>query len=146
MELFTDASDVGIAGYYQGEWFSIQIEEALRDETHIGYREMLAIVAAATVWGSCWAGKNILIHCDNMGVVHSLKKGSCKCKDTMHLIRKLFFIAARYQFDFKVVYVSTNDNTIADPLSRLDLRKFREMAPEAKAHPECESLDKLDIL
>ena len=42
----------------------------------------------------------------------------------MSLIRKLCYIAVVNQFDFKVIHISTNYNTAADALSRLDMNKF----------------------
>ena len=90
--------------------------------------------------GKKWTGKNILFHCDNMAIVYTLNKGSCKCEKTMSLVRSLFFIAAQFQFDFKVTYVSSVKNTLADPLSRLDMKTFRMFAPGAEKNPVTLSL------
>jgi hypothetical protein len=146
MELFTDASNIGLGGYFQGEWFVIPVSERLQKDTHICYREMLALLVAATVWGRHWAGKNVLFHCDNMGVVGAVESGTSKCPQLMNLIRKLFFIAARHQFDFKTVYVSTTDNNLADALSRMDMPRFHKAAPEACPHPVFVNMEELNGL
>ena len=52
----------------------------------------------------------------------------------MDLMRKLFFICARYSFEVSKCYISTKANDIADALrwlSRLQFNHFRQLAPQA---------------
>ena len=128
IELYTDASNVAMAGYYRGAWFVELVGE--RQES-INWREMYAVVQAAATWGSQWAGKRILFHVDNMSVVHVLRSRTSKSPAIMDLVRALLFIAATYQFDFSSAYISTHDNVVADALSRLDFYKFWRLVPGA---------------
>lgn len=128
LELFTDASDVAMAGYYHGAWFVELVGE--RQES-INWREMYAVVQAAATWGAQWAGKRILFHVDNMSVVYILRSGTSKSPALMDLMRILFFIAAKFNFEFSSEYINTHDNTIADSLSRLDFYRFWHLDPNA---------------
>ena len=49
----------------------------------------------------------------------------------MSLVRKLFFIAAKYNFTVNIKHIPGTNNTIADALSRLQMAKFRQLAPSA---------------
>ena len=127
MDFYSDASNVAVAGYWQGDWF---VE--LTDTSHtIAWRELYAVVLAAATWAPAWSGRKILFHCDNMAVVQVLASGSSKNPELMALLRALFFIAASYQFTFSSTYVNIKLNVGADCLSRLDFYKFWSLVPGA---------------
>ena len=128
IELYTDASNIAMAGYYRGAWF---VELVGDRKESINWREMYAVVQAAATWGAQWSGKRILFHVDNMSVVHILQSGTSKSPAMMDLVRALLFIAAFYQFEFSSAYINTHDNVIADSLSRLDFHKFWRLVPAA---------------
>ena len=49
----------------------------------------------------------------------------------MKLVRTLFYVCAQHQFECNAIYLSTHENEVADALSRVDLRRFRKLVPEA---------------
>ena len=100
----------------------------------INWRELFAIIVAAETFGSRWSGKRILMHCDNMCVVEVVNSGSSKSVDIMDLIRKLFFVCAKFHFEIRTCYINTKVNDIADALSRLQFDRFRQLAPQADVH------------
>ena len=51
----------------------------------------------------------------------------------MALARKTFLISARHNFLLKFLHILGSNNPIADTLSRLQMQKFRQLAPDA--HP-----------
>ncbi len=53
----------------------------------------------------------------------------------MSLLRNLFYIAAKHEFTVNVKHIPGVNNTLADRLSRLQLDKFRNMAPNADKEP-----------
>ena len=127
MDLFTDASDQAIAGYFNRSWFVLPATTI----HSINWRELYAIVVAAATFGHRWQGRRILFHCDNMCVVNVLCSGTSKNRDIMCLIRRLFHIAATFQFECRAVYINTKVNVIADSLSRYKWELFHELAPHA---------------
>ena len=51
---------------------------------------------AVHTWGSQWQRQKILFHCDNQAVVSIWKAGSTKAKETMALVRLLYYCAAKH--------------------------------------------------
>ena len=51
----------------------------------------------------------------------------------MSLIRQALFVAASHNFDMRVTHVAGVNNPAADALSRLQLRRFRNLHPTAAA-------------
>ena len=131
LQLFTDASGtLGFGGYWNGAWFSQAWPPHLLSKP-IEWKELYAIVVACETWGSHWSGKRILFHCDNQAIVHVWDSGLSRSPDLMHLVRALFFVAARNNFNVMVRHISGVDNMLADALSRLQLARFRSLAPRA---------------
>ncbi|VDI08145.1 Hypothetical predicted protein [Mytilus galloprovincialis] len=139
MELFTDASSTkGFGGYFKGEWFysSWPSNIAYPDKTFsMAFLELYPIVVSAILWGSQWTTKRILFWCDNEATVAIVKKGRSKCLQIMKLMRKLTWCACKYNFHFSAKHVPGYQNDISDALSRLQIDRFRKLAPSAAQHP-----------
>lgn len=99
------------------------------------WREMYPIAVAAQLWGPQWQTKKILLHCDNQAVATAWESGSCRNLEVMNLVRTTLRIAARYNFILLIRHISGIDNSIADALSRLQLSRFRSLAPSANPDP-----------
>jgi hypothetical protein len=93
--LYTDASDVAIAGYYRGDWFTVIVDDTMRAMSK-NWRELYALVVAIATWGQYLSGKLILVHCDNMSVCHIIRSGTSKNSYMMKLVRLLFYICAHF--------------------------------------------------
>ena len=75
LEFFIDAeSSSGYAAYYKGSWFAVPWQPH-QMEYAMSTMELYPIVVASFVWGSHWANKRILVHCDNEGTVAIINKG-----------------------------------------------------------------------
>ena len=139
MELYTDASRAGYAGFFKGDWFASHWPQDAElwgeNDISMTYCELYPIVVAAILWGHRWARKRILFHCDNMGTVHTINKGRSKSTNVMKLMRKLVLTAAMHSFAFSSTYVASKDNGIADSLSRFQTDRFRQLAPSAHQDP-----------
>ena len=133
LHLFTDSSDVAAAGYFHGAWFVVPFVYEFRElkDMSINWRELFAVVIAAGTFGPQWRGKRIMFHCDNMCVVEVVNSGTCRSDRIMDLVRKLFFVCAKYDFELSMCYINTHVNDIADALSRLQFDRFRQVAPHA---------------
>ena len=75
--------------------------------------------------------------CNNQVVVNCVNNGSSKCPLIMSLIRKLFFVAASFNFDIRLVHIAGMENVGPDLLSRLRLNDFREYCPGADRVGAC---------
>jgi hypothetical protein len=139
LELFTDASGIGFGGYYQQQWFQARWTRDLRLENDpllsIAFQELYPIIVAAILWGKHWLRKRVLFHCDNMATVHILNKGRSKSPAIMKLMRRLVIVAATNNFMFQAAHIPGALNIIADSLSRFQMDRFREAAPESRAEP-----------
>ena len=58
-----------------------------------------------------------------------------KCPKLMHIVHRLFLISAHVQFQVKFVHIPGKLNPIADALSRLQVEKFRKLAPNVEDTP-----------
>ena len=133
-ELFTDASDIGYGGFYQGHWFFGEWENGLASEA-IMVRELYPIALCCSLWGSEWSGRKLLFHCDNESVVVAWRKGTCRNRNAMALIRGMLAIAAKGNFILYIQHIAGTNNEIADALSRLQVARFRQLAPAADPNP-----------
>ena len=135
LEFFTDAaSSSGYDAYYKGSWFSVpwqphQLKYAMST------MELYPIVVASFVCGSHWANKRILLHCDNEGTVAIINKGYSSTEPIANLLRNLTCKSMQHNFHLKAVHIPGKYNIKADLLSRFQIQKFLQIAPEATSHP-----------
>ena len=123
--LYTDASGVGIGGVFRNQWYSERLRPAERLRS-IAWRELFAVVVACRIWGHLFIGRRMLFYCDNQSVVEIVNSGSSKCQLVMCLVRSLYYLAVRFNFDIKLRHVPGLDNKAADWLSRDAVSDFLE--------------------
>ncbi|XP_071078479.1 uncharacterized protein [Haliotis cracherodii] len=139
LQLFSDAAGgAGFGAYMQGKWFNgawppqWATDGTTRDLTLL---ELFPITLAIQIWGKQLANKKVLFYCDNQAVVTIINKQSTMAPRVMSLLRRLILQCLRYNIMFKAKYVCSTANTIADALSRFQLKRFREAAPAAAQNP-----------
>ncbi|XP_071095850.1 uncharacterized protein [Haliotis cracherodii] len=135
----TDAgAGAGFGAYMQGKWFKGTwpthwvMDGTSRDLTLL---ELFPITLAIQLWGKQLANKKVLFYCDNQAVVAIINKQSTKAPRVMRLLRHLILQCLRYNIQLKAKNVCSTANTIADVLSRFQLKRFREAAPSADQNP-----------
>ena len=101
----------------------------------MAYKELVAIVVAAHLWGSQWSTWRVEFLCDNESVVAVLSLGTSGDADLMVLLCYLALLAVRHSFTFKASSVREKANLVADSLSRFQLQHFRHLAPHAAETP-----------
>ncbi|CAG2195976.1 unnamed protein product [Mytilus edulis] len=140
ISLYTDASStIGFGGFFKNKWFYDKWPEELpsiKDYSEsMAFLELYPIVVAAILWGKQWCGKKILFYCDNAATVHIIKKGRSKEPCIMKLMRRLTMCVVYNNFAVFSEHVPGASNIIVDALSRFQINKFRELAPEAEMDP-----------
>ena len=81
-----------------------------------------------------------------MAVVEVLKSGYSHVKEMMHLLRKLFFVAARFNFWFTAIHLPGEKNVAADFISRNKINELPLVAPYLSPHPYVIPQDILHLL
>ena len=132
MELYTDASMKGFAGYCQGQWFQSHWPDALtqelKDELSMSFMELYPIVVSAILWDKSWKGKRIRFNCDNAATVQIINKGRSRSAAIMTLMRHLTFRAATGNYIVLGTWLPGMTNGIADALSHFEQERFRRLA------------------
>ena len=102
------------------EYFSRAFPAHLQDPNiYIHVKEFLVAIAAAKVWGHYWEGKRIAIYCDNEAVVKSMIYQKPQDPELQKCLREMLFLACKFHFQPIFLRISTDDNDIADFISRV---------------------------
>ena len=133
MELFTDASDLGLGCVFGNKWTFAEWPETWKG-TSINAREAFAIWAAVRVWGRGWRNGQVVIHTDSRVITDVWKTGTCKDRDVMRVIRPLFMYGAKINLSITLLHVPGILNTKADLLSRLKVQQFKRQFPRMDGH------------
>ena len=137
LSLFTDASgSLGYGGIFQKRWFQgkwLPCQQLGQGGISILWQELYAINVACHLWGAHWRSKRIHFYCDNQGVVEVINSRRSKVPRVMDLVRDLTLCTLRHNFYFRAVYVPEIKNNIADSLSRFQMERFHQLAPQAHA-------------
>ena len=142
IELFTDACQTGYGGIYgkqwiAGAWSPDELRAATRKQKlSMPFLELRALLLAVATWGKSWHGKKITFRSDCLAVVQAIDARTSRAPASMHQLRLLASYACSYGFEFRAEHVSGVANILADPLSRGDLVKFRELCPDADPLPQ----------
>ena len=134
MRLFSDACDLGYGAIFGRQW--IQDRWNSQQQGHsVDYKELFAIVAATFTWGHQWAGQRIVFTTDNKPITTIWDKGTSPSPAIMSLIRPLYRFAAQVGFSVSFKHIFGKRNQAADALSRFQMKRFRNVMPDAEDHP-----------
>ena len=130
LDLYTDASStLGCGGYYKNEWFQAEWgDEHPEIKPSINYLELYAVTVAIINWIEHFKNRKVVLFCDNMSVVHMINNTASKCKNCMFLLRLITLKSLVFNTKITAKHVEGISNVLADKLSRLDYKGFREHA------------------
>ena len=135
INFFTDAAgSCGFGAVFQSHWFFNQWPADLLP-FGIAWKELFPIVLALEIWGPDLKNKCITLHSDNEAVVHMLNKQTSKDTDIMHLVRRFVLSCMKYNLLIHAVHIPGKFNVLPDALSRLQIDKFRSLAPWMDKEP-----------
>ncbi|KAM9311580.1 LOW QUALITY PROTEIN: uncharacterized protein PAF06_009408 [Gastrophryne carolinensis] len=133
--LFTDAAgSTGFGAYFAGRWCAAPWPERVRsssDIRNLALLELFPVVVALALWGEDLQNKSVHFHSDNMAVVSAINAQTASSPPVVKLLRQLVLSCLQYNILFRAVHVPGVANGIADALSRFQMDRFRELAPEA---------------
>ena len=150
LHLYTDSTDTHFGGIYGHRWFQDRFPSNLTcddEKMSMALLELYPIVVSCVLWGTEWKNLRILFHCDNLSTVNIINKGRSKVKVIMKLLRKLTWCSAINNFFVRAKHVPGKYNDIADSLSRLQMERFRSLAPQAeRSATQCPPLSDLILI
>ena len=137
LNFYTDASLSlkfgGMGGIFKNKWMIGQwnADFVKKENPSIGYLELFTMVAGIVTWEDQEELNNtrVTIFCDNKGARDSVNIMTTRCPKNLKLIRVLTLNNIKHNRRVFVKYVNTKMNTLADALSRGDMRKFWNNAP-----------------
>merc|ERR1711994_570531 len=88
-------------------------------EWYIGNLELFAVIIAMSIWGKDWEGHSVHLLTDNEGVRFLLQNGRSRDTLRLHMARAIVGRQFRGNYRIETSRISTEQNTIADALSRL---------------------------
>ena len=94
----------GCGAFWGTRWFQWQWEGQSR-EWVIAPKELLPILLALVVWGRRWVGCRVECYCDNVAVVAVINSGRAKDRILMHLLGRMFFVAAHLDIHIHASHV-----------------------------------------
>lgn len=139
VELYTDsAGSIGFGIYFAGKWACAAWPADWHDSGRtrdITVLELFPIVVSLYLWGPELRNKKIMFHCDNAAVVYAINTMTSKSDNVMILLRALTLKCLQLNVVAKAKHIPGKSN-ITDSLSRLQLDRFRSLAPMAEKRPE----------
>ena len=126
---YTDAAPIGFGLVYGSKWLYGPFPPSWR-KFNILCLEAYPVMLMFEIFKSDLANKKIILHIDNEALVTALNKQTVDHPPTMVLIRHIVLLALKHNIIFKAEHVAGVCNTLADPLSRLQINTFRQRAKE----------------
>lgn len=145
--LFTDASGTGYGAFWypsespadadwashlpipQSQAIALTRLERLTSQDHIGVAEALCVLLALDQWRHCWLHGTLVVHTDNETVRHALLDGTTKSSPVLLVLRALLRLAFAMDIKVHAVRISTEENVLADAISRQDWSLVANLCP-----------------
>lgn len=131
LKLYTESSGSKGCGFIFA-WPSHWFYETTKDITLL---ELVPIVLGVFIWAEQLYAKTLLLHIDNLSLVHIINQKSSKNNRVMVLIRALILYTLCYNIQVRAIHVAGKNNDIADAISRFQWSRFRQLAPTADNFP-----------
>lgn len=145
IQLYTDASLRGLGGVYykggEGQFWSEATPNIPQDQafavpitapTHINIHELEAILLAMEAWGSRWHQAEFIIYTDSTtafdGLTHHTLRGDANLP-----LRKILLLAAEHDIKILPRWISSQQNGLADALSRFSIQTVANLCPHWQA-------------
>ena len=134
ISIATDASLKGYGGHWGAKFIMGEFPAAWK---HLGIEalEMYAVLATLGTFAGNLRNRVVLLHCDNEALVHCLNKLTSKNKNVMSFLRPFVLLLMSYNISLRCIYVRSEDNSVSDSLSRLQIARSRTLVPTLDRSP-----------
>jgi hypothetical protein len=119
-----DANLTSYGGVYEGYWFAASWSAADMANARrlkrlsITYLEALTQLRCVATFGHLWAGRRILLGCDNKGAVAVINNAFTSDPHMCEVVRGLALLGMRFKCDLRAAWLDTKSNRLCDLLSR----------------------------
>ena len=132
INFFTDASknpNLGCGGWCDKDWFFMQWNKCfiLDKDPSIAYLELYELTIGILLWINRFRNRRIIVNCDNQATVQMINNTTASCRNCMVLIRMIVLECMIQNIQVFAKFVRTNDNSITDNLSRLQMGCFKSL-------------------
>ncbi len=117
INLYTDASRLGFGSTFGSSWVQWGWPEDWSD-LNIAVLELYPILLLLQMFGQKIANSNLLLHCDNMGIVEVIDKQTSHSRQIMTLLRPLILILLKFNIRFRCQHLMPTESNVADAISR----------------------------
>ena len=105
-KMSSDSCLSGCGGWSTGEYFHTIFPASIMNlNLTINELECLAVVICLKVWGSKYAGKNLLLHCDNSSTVNVINRGAASNRFTQKCLREVAWLCAMHNLWIKMKFL-----------------------------------------
>jgi len=123
MTLYTDAAKLGYGIFAEGHFCAAHFDLSLM-QRHIHIKEFLAVIMAFHMLGHRFAGHHIHVYVDNTAVVCAMARKWAKDYEMMRCVYHMCQLITTLKCSVYFDWIPTDDNILADALSRDEWRKF----------------------
>ncbi len=124
---YTDSSKTGFSIVFQSHWSYGSFPKTWQ-KYNICFLEAYPIMLLFQLLNKMLQNKKIILHTDNLALVHILNRQTSKDHVNMILIRDIALKAITHNIVFRAEHVPGIQNTLADPLFRLQVDLFQSRA------------------
>ena len=137
LHVYTDASDTGMGAWWDGNWFELQYRDLPPSFPNVRYtdiavREGLAVAIAVNTWAKQWRTRYVYFWVDNETVRYGLENRTTRARDVMPFVRYTSMMAITFHSRFFSFRLASEENVLADALSRQKWDVFRERVKQGK--------------
>ncbi len=118
---------------YNDNWFCIPFvgDSKWQCNITIGFKELFLVVKSVATFGHFFPSARVTLHIDNEAVCYCVNNAVSKNDDWMKLIRDLYYILIKFNWECHAIHLISEQNYVADAISRLDYVKFHAARPNA---------------
>ena len=134
LQLYTDASGSCGFGAVFGNYWCYGEWPGYWKSLNIAILEFFPILLSILLWGSSMRNRRIIFFTDNLALVSVINNTTSRDATLLMFVRRLVLACLGFNILFRARHVPGIHNELADSLSRLQMQRFKRLAP-ACMHP-----------